>query len=104
MFSSDTQSELCQSDACVLCSQTCVDKIDKSLGKQPSPSTVHVLSLVVGLATVGIAAYFLHYLYQVKRECPEINKTARRLAEVLLWVQIVLLLLGMGWDAYKLFA
>ena len=49
-----------------------------------------ILGLISAVVGGAITAYFLHFLYQVKRDCAKTNKTARQIAEVLLWFQLVM--------------
>lgn len=61
-----------------------------------------VLGLVFALAAAAITIYFLRFLYQVKHRCPTVNKTARQLAEGLLWTELAMCALCILASVYML--
>lgn len=81
--------------------QEAMSAIDKY---ELSPQSEKIIGIVAGVIAGAITAFFLHFMYQIKRSCSQVNKTARQLAEILLWFELVLCVSTVAWYAYKLMA
>jgi len=57
--------------------------------KYTQSSNHRISSGWLGVVVSGlISVYFLHFLYQIKRDCPGVHKLTRQIGEVLLWIQV----------------